>query len=119
MRKLRSTWTARTARMAVSTLRTVSPCQNYDGRTGDRRIFLGAISPAARAIYDILLSEEGQRAIVAGDMYAALPELPPPSGARSLSEIAVRTWAPGFLDRVRDERPAIKRRYEAIVAGSQ
>lgn len=68
---------------------------------------------AARAVYDYVLSPSGQEAIVAGDMYAALPEMPPPAGAPSLADIAVRPWPEGFADRVAGERVATKERWAA------
>jgi iron(III) transport system substrate-binding protein len=71
----------------------------------------------ARAVYDFIMSDEGQRAIVDGNMYAALPELPPPAGAPSLADIAVRPWRPGFLDEIRLARGDIKERWAQLVAG--
>lgn len=73
---------------------------------------------AARAIYDFMLSPEGQQAMVDGNMYAALREVPPPPGAPPLSEIPLRTWPDGFADRVSAERADIKERYAALVAES-
>src|SRR5690606_32190647 len=40
---------------------------------------------AARAVYDFVLSEAGQAAMVGGDMYGVLPTSPPPQGAPPLS----------------------------------
>jgi iron(III) transport system substrate-binding protein len=71
----------------------------------------------ARAVYDFLMSEPGQSAIVAGDMYAALPELPPPAGAPALDTLAVRPWPPGFVDEVVRDKAALKERYATLVAG--
>ena len=62
---------------------------------------------AARAVYDFLLGERGQRAMVAGNMYAALPELDPPPGAPALDTIAVRPWRPGLLEEIRGSRGAL------------
>jgi iron(III) transport system substrate-binding protein len=66
---------------------------------------------AAGAIYDLVLSEEGQRRIVAGDMYGVLPTLDPPAGAPPLSAIAVRPWTPGLADEIVVEQSAIKDRW--------
>lgn len=66
---------------------------------------------AAKAVYDHLMSEAGQARMVAGDMYAALPELDPPPGAPRLEDIAVRAWPPGFAERTAHERAAIKERW--------
>ncbi len=71
----------------------------------------------AKAVYDFLLGEEGQAAIVAGDMYAALPSLPAPTGARPLAEIPTRPWKPGFAEDIVRRKGEIKERYAAIVAG--
>lgn len=72
---------------------------------------------AARAVYDFLMSEPGQRAMVAGNMYAALPDLPPPEGAPALDSIAVRAWRPGLLEEIRGARGEIKERWARLVAG--
>lgn len=68
---------------------------------------------AARAVYDHLLSPAGQAAIVAGDMYAALPKLPPPDGAPALDDLAVRDWPEGFAERLAHERGTLKERWAA------
>ncbi len=69
---------------------------------------------AARAVVDFLLSEEGQTAIVAGDMYAALPELPPPVGAKALSEIPLAPWTLPFSKNALENRDAWKQRYAEL-----
>jgi iron(III) transport system substrate-binding protein len=66
---------------------------------------------AARAIYDLVLSPEGQRLIVAGNMYAALPSIPPPEGAAALDTIPVRAWTPGWVEQVTAEQASIKERW--------
>lgn len=71
---------------------------------------------AARAVYDFLMSESGQEAMVRGNMYAALPEVAPPVGAPPLSELAVRPWAPGFLEDVRSRRGPLKDRWAELVS---
>lgn len=72
----------------------------------------------AAAIYDFILSEEGQRAIAAGDMYPALPSVPPPEGAPPLHDIAVRPWPEGFVERTVADKAAIKEAWQRLVAGS-
>jgi iron(III) transport system substrate-binding protein len=71
---------------------------------------------AAGALYDLVLSPAGQAVMVAGDMYAALPSLPPPDGAPALDAIAVRPWTPGFADQVAREASATKDRWAALVS---
>lgn len=71
---------------------------------------------AAKAVYDFMLSEQGQRAMIEGDMYAALPELPPPEGAPPLSEIPTRSWSDAFVHEVMAKRGEIKERYAALIA---
>jgi iron(III) transport system substrate-binding protein len=66
---------------------------------------------AAAAIYDLVLSPDGQRIVVAGDMYAAVAGVAPPDGARALGDIAVRPWTPGLVDQVVAEQAAIKDRW--------
>ncbi|MCA9493742.1 MAG: extracellular solute-binding protein [Myxococcales bacterium] len=84
---------------------------------GPVAITAGCPNPvAARAIVDLLMSDEGQAVIVEGDMYAALPEVPPPDGAPRLGDIAVRTWGPGFVERVSTDAGAIKDRWAALVS---
>lgn len=71
---------------------------------------------AARALYDLLLSPVGQRLLVGGDMYAALPALPPPDGAPPLAELAVRPWSAGFAASVTADQARIKDAWAAAVA---
>lgn len=66
---------------------------------------------AAGAVYDLVLSEEGQRQIVAGDMYGVLPTLDPPDGAPPLSGIPVRPWTPGLVEAIVGEQATIKDRW--------
>jgi iron(III) transport system substrate-binding protein len=67
----------------------------------------------ARAVYDFLLSADGQRAFVAGDLYAARPEIEPPAGAPPLSAIAVQPWSSAFVAEMLDQRAALKDRWAA------
>jgi iron(III) transport system substrate-binding protein len=66
---------------------------------------------AARAIYDLVLSPAGQELIVAGDMYSALPSLPPPEGAPALKELKVRPWTDGLLEELVEEQASTKERW--------
>lgn len=74
---------------------------------------------AARAVYDFLLSDPGQQAMVDGNMYAGLPHLPPPAGARPLSDIALRPWSAAFRNGVAHDKAAIKERFAELVSGAQ
>jgi iron(III) transport system substrate-binding protein len=71
----------------------------------------------AKAIYDHILSEAGQRAIVAGNMYAALPTVPAPDGAKPLSELSLRSWEPGFNQDVVARKAQLKERWSALITG--
>lgn len=72
---------------------------------------------AARAVYDLIQSPAGQRAMVAGQMYAALPGVEPPDGAPPLHTLAVRPWSGDFLGEIRDQRGAIKERWASLISG--
>jgi len=72
---------------------------------------------AAKAVYDYILSPPGQQTMIDGNMYAALKELPPPTGAPPLSQIAVETWPDGFVDEVARTRGDLKERYAALISG--
>ena len=71
----------------------------------------------AAAVYDFLLSTDGQRAMVDADMYSVLPGVPPPHGAPALDTIPVRPWMPGFLDDVVAHKSDAKQHWAAL-AGS-
>lgn len=66
---------------------------------------------AARAVYDLLMSPEGQKLLVVGDMYAALPSLPPPDGAPPLDVIPVAPWMPHMVDEIVAAQAEIKDRW--------
>ncbi|MCO4743875.1 MAG: ABC transporter substrate-binding protein [Proteobacteria bacterium] len=74
---------------------------------------------AARAVYDFLLSDPGQQAMVDGNMYAGLPHLPPPTGAKPLSEIALRPWSTAFREDVARRKGDIKERFAELVSGGK
>lgn len=69
---------------------------------------------AAKAIYDLVLSPEGQAVIVGGNMYAALPSMPPPTGAPALDTIPVRTWTPGWVETIMAEQATMKERWTRV-----
>lgn len=71
---------------------------------------------AARALYDLLLSPRGQAVMVEGDLYAALPGLPPPDGAPPLDQVEVRPWVPGFAEETARRAAETKDRWAALVS---
>jgi iron(III) transport system substrate-binding protein len=102
------------ARRKGSTVEAVFPTDGAVAIPGPIAITAGCPNPGgARAIYEFILSDAGQRAIVAGDMYAALPELPPPDGGPALDAIAVRPWPRGFVGEVVAGKQALKDRWAA------
>ncbi|MCK6527939.1 extracellular solute-binding protein [Myxococcota bacterium] len=85
---------------------------------GPIAILAGTDNPeAAKAVYDLVLSPEGQRAIVAGRMYSPRPDVPPPEGAPPLGSFPVKPWTEDFVGSVVDGREALVRTYEAVRAG--
>lgn len=74
---------------------------------------------AARAVYDLLLSPEVQRAIVAGDLHSPFEELDPPRGApplRSLEETRFQ-WSAAFVERAIGRTEEIKRKFVEVMGG--
>lgn len=74
---------------------------------------------AAKKIYDFMLSEAGQKAIVAGYMYSPIDAIAPPAGARPWSEVydsALVPWSPDYLAQTRDRREEIKEKFSAILS---
>jgi iron(III) transport system substrate-binding protein len=72
---------------------------------------------AARALYDLILSDAGQRVMVDGHMYAAVPGHPPPRGAQPLADIAVRPWSEAFFAAATADRDGLKARWSALMDG--
>ncbi|MFK7929701.1 MAG: ABC transporter substrate-binding protein [Myxococcota bacterium] len=72
---------------------------------------------AARAVYDIIQSEAGQKAMVAGKMYSAMPGVAPPAGAPSLDSIEVRPWSSAFMTGVQERRDALKEQWASLISG--
>jgi iron(III) transport system substrate-binding protein len=84
---------------------------------GPVAITAGCPNPAgARAVVDTVLSPEGQAVMTSGDMYAVLPDVPPPDGAPALQDLAVRAWPAGFVDRVSEGAAELKDRWAALVS---
>lgn len=66
-------------------------------------VFASSRNPvAARALYDLILSPEGQKAIVElGDMHAVDPRLPGPRAQPAVEDLLARSmpWSASFLER--------------------
>ena len=75
---------------------------------------------AARAVYDLMLSEEAQTKIVQGAMHSPFSEVTAPSGAPLVDEL-LRThyrWTPKFVTRASDEGPQLRKRFAEVMGGS-
>lgn len=73
---------------------------------------------SARALYDFLLSDEGQRAIVHGWMYSPVEGMEAPAGARPWSEVGAAPlvpWTPEYLAETLARREEIKKEFNSIV----
>ncbi len=83
-------------------------------------IFKSCAAPdAAKKIYDYLLSQPGQNAIVAGNMYSPYPQVSPPKGAKTYAEISAKplvTWSNEFLRDTLAQREEIKKKFSEIMA---
>jgi iron(III) transport system substrate-binding protein len=75
---------------------------------------------AARAVYDLLLSEELQKLIVQGDLHSPFAELPPPAGAPKLETLMETKlqFTPEFLLRSYDGAEGLRRRFSEIMGGT-
>ncbi|MAG56505.1 MAG: ABC transporter substrate-binding protein [Planctomycetes bacterium] len=71
----------------------------------------------ARRVYDLFFSTEVQASIVSGHMYSPLPEAAPPVGARAWKDVPLYPWNAEFVETVRKDRDAIKRRFREIMKG--
>ena len=72
---------------------------------------------AARAVIDVMLSPEGQKAIVEiGDMHAADPRLPGPRGEPPLEDLLKRgmPWSDAVLPEGVAQIPAMKQAFSEI-----
>lgn len=82
--------------------------------------FAGSKNPvAAKAFIDLMLSREGQRAIVEiGDMNAADPALPGPRGERGLEELIATgmPWSEGLLQEGVEQMPRVKAAFSEAFA---
>lgn len=73
---------------------------------------------AARRIYDFMLSDAGQEAIVHANMYSPIDRIAPPRGARPWKEIregALLEWSPEYLRATIERREEIKNEFSRIM----
>ena len=76
------------------------------------------VPEASRRIYDFMLSEAGQNAIIAGYMYSPMRGMPAPAGARSWEEVyggALVAWTPEHLQDMIERRDEIKRTFSRLI----
>lgn len=68
---------------------------------------------AAKAVYDLILSEPVQRAIVAAHMHGVFEDLPPPDDAPDLTHVLDTRYrfTPEFVDATVEEAQAIRQRF--------
>ncbi|MCK6548107.1 extracellular solute-binding protein [Myxococcota bacterium] len=74
---------------------------------------------AAKAIYDVILSDAVQREIIRGDMHSPFEALPPPDGAPTLEvlEQGRMKWSRGFTDRAMAGAEALRKRWAEVMGG--
>lgn len=69
---------------------------------------------AARRVYDWLMGESAQRAIVAGNMYSPFPDVAPPVGAPPLAELPRFHPDGDLLTYMAENSAALKARYQDL-----
>ena len=72
---------------------------------------------ATRAVYDVIMSAEGQEAMVAGNMHSANPSIGAPKGAPSFDAVTAGGfgWSPAFISKIQKASPEIKTRFDAVM----
>jgi len=65
----------------------------------------------AKRVQDLFFLPEVQAAIVEGHMYSPLPNFAPPNGGRPWEDLEIYPWTAAFVDQVKRERNAIKKRF--------
>lgn len=75
---------------------------------------------AARAVYDLLLTEPLQKLIVGGDLHSPYAELDPPQGAPRLEKLLETKlkFTPEFLQRSYEHAEELRRKYSEIMGGT-
>ncbi len=71
----------------------------------------------ARAIYDLIMSPEGQRAMVVGDMHSANPRIPPPGGTPAFERVDLGQflWTDAFTEDIKNKAPQIKADFDRVM----
>jgi iron(III) transport system substrate-binding protein len=73
---------------------------------------------AARALYDLLMSPQGQLAMTRGQMHSANPAISPPQGAPPFDQMTRGggfTWSPAFTEEIHRDAADIKTRFDQIM----
>lgn len=75
---------------------------------------------AARAVYDLLLSDELQALIVKGDLHSPFQALKPPDGAPPLAELMQTKlqFSPAFLERSYERAESLRKKFSEIMGGT-
>jgi iron(III) transport system substrate-binding protein len=75
---------------------------------------------AARAVYDAVLGEAVQRAIVKGAMHSPFDGVPAPEGAPSIEELLETDyrWTPKFVERASAEGHELRKHFSEVMGGS-
>lgn len=73
--------------------------------------------PAARALYDLIMSPEGQRAMVTGNMHSANPRVDPPGKTPAFDKLPLGRfgWTEAFTADVQKRAPQIKARFDEVM----
>jgi len=105
------------AQAGGSPVRYIMPSDGAISIPGPVAILSSTDNPAAaRAVYDLMMSPEGQRLMVTGNMHSPNPSIPPPTGGPTLDAVLSSpfAWSAEFRGRVEGDTPAIKSRYDEI-----
>lgn len=72
---------------------------------------------ATQAVYDVIMSPEGQKAMVAGNMHSANPRLGAPKGAPSFADVTQGgfRWTPEFTEKIQLNSPQVKSRFDDVM----
>lgn len=105
------------ARKRNPKIRAIYPSEGLPSIPSPMAIFRSTKNPdLAKRVYDFFLSEDGQAAIVKGDMYSIFTDVAPPEGARPWRELLPQTipWDMALVARVRAQREEIKAKFAKI-----
>jgi iron(III) transport system substrate-binding protein len=73
--------------------------------------------PATQAVYDVIMSPAGQRAMVLGNMHSANSQIPAPEGAPPFETLLQGSfvWTPSFIEKIQRTSPEIKSRFDEVM----